>query len=247
MKKVVFFGGKDVGSRCLKTLIEKTDVRLIITNTSDLDNGVEYEKISFIALDCKIPHIVTNNPHTDKILSLIKDISPDFIFVVYYDAILKFELFNIPKEGAINLHLADAEKYRWCFPTTHAIINGDMEYGATLHYIDKGIDTGDIIGKTRFSLKRSYTGKDLYKKATEEGVKLFERKLPLILKGEVSSTPQIKKSEHAYNREFPSHEITFEGSGRQVYNKIRALVFEPFPMPHFYIGKNKYEIVKKTL
>lgn len=245
MKKVIFFGGKKIGYRCLELLCSNSQISLslIITNTSDLydKNDRWYPKIYDLAVSHKIPYLSTDLPNSDEVISIIKGIEPDLMFVVYYDNILKPKLFKLAKEGVINLHLANAEKYRGCYSTTFAIINGEKEYGVTLHYIDEGIDTGPVIDKKVFELKREWTGKDLYDMATGEGFKLFQENLNSIIEENAVSQKQKTSEELKFYKksQFPSHNITFEGSGEDVYNRIRALMFPPFPHPYFYIGDRK--------
>ena len=248
MKKVIFVGGKQVGYDCLQCLClhPGIQVSLIITNPSDLYKGTDkwYPSVKELADTYNIPYHATDAINDPSMVEKIKSLSPDLMFVVYYDKILVEEVFNIPKEGTINLHMADAEKYRGCYPTTYAIINGETEYGVTLHYINRGIDTGYLIDRARFELMERWTGKDLYERATREGIKLFKKNLERFLSGNVKSRAQRSSQDtHFYRRsQFPSHEITFEGSGKDVYNKIRALIFPPFPNPYFYIGSQKYTI-----
>ena len=250
MKRVVFFGGKTIGCKCLESLClhSRIDVSLIVSNTSDLydENDRWYPRIYELAKNHKIPYLCTDNPNTEEIISIIKGINSDFIFVVYYDAILKPQLFRLAKEEAINLHLADAERYRGCYPTTYAIINGEKEYGVTLHYVDEGVDTGPIIDKKLFEIKEIWTGKDLYDVATEEGYKLFVRNLDKIIEGKVESRMQKPSGHVKYHKrsQFPSYKISFEGTGKDVYNRIRALLFPPFPSPYFRIGDKIFEITE---
>lgn len=242
MKKIIFLGGKQIGHKCLKSLCKEKEIEiaLAISNRSDLYDGEDrwYPKIHELAEQHAIPYMATDDINSDKMAAKIHSFSPDLMFVVYYDNILSQRIFSLTKEGTINLHLADAEKYRGCYPTTYAIINGETEYGVTLHYIDEGVDSGDIIDKEVFELKKEWTGKDLYRVATEKGYELFKRNVKNIISGNVKRRVQ-KSSAHisCYKRsQFPSHEISFEGTAEETMNRIRALLFPPFPPPYFISG-----------
>jgi len=234
MKKVVFLGGKQIGCDCLRCLCSHSDVVLVVSNEGE-------PGIHKIAIDNGIPYIAINDINTDEMAARIRVLSPDFIFVVYYDKILSPTIFNIPKEGSINLHLADSERYRGCYPTTYAIINGDAEYGVTIHYIDKGVDTGNIIARAVFGLDDDWTGEDLYYAASGEGYGLFERNIDSILSGDIGSVPQGLSGEYHKRSDFPSHEIDIDST---TLNRIRALIFPSFPAPYFRIGDKKYGIVE---
>ena len=248
MKKVIFLGGKKVGYLCLEALIQHPGIHVLqaISNCSDLYDASDrwYPCIRELAEKNNLPYKATNKINASDMIQKIRKLAPDIIFVAYYDQILSPSLFSIPKEGAVNLHLADAEKYRGCYPTVYAIINGEKEYGVTLHYIDEGVDTGYIIDKVTFPLLSTWTGKDLYEVATLEGVKLFERNLDAFVRGKVKARPQASAvGVKQYRRkQFPSHEISFSEDPERIYNKIRSLLFPPFPPPYFMIGEKKIVI-----
>ena len=99
--------------------------------------------------------------------------------------------------------------------------------------------------KDTFKLKETWTGKDLYEIATMEGYQLFKRNLNSIVEGNVTHKAQKPGEDVKFYRrsQFPSHEIIFDGTGTDVYNRIRALLFPPFPVPYFHIGQKRFEII----
>ncbi len=71
---------------------------------------------------------------------------PDLILSIRYGKILQFNAIRTPRLGVLNLHSGLLPDYRGVLATFRALLNGDAEIGATLHYItDPGIDRGDII------------------------------------------------------------------------------------------------------
>ncbi len=92
------------------------------------------------------PTKVRNNP---EFIEEIKKLNPDVICVVAYGKILPEELLEIPKYGCINVHGSLLPKYRGAAPIQWAVINGEKVTGVTTMYMDKGMDTGDILFKTR--------------------------------------------------------------------------------------------------
>ncbi len=250
MQKIVFLGGKQIGYDCLQFLNTLSDVKLelVISNTSDLSKSPDrwYPKIHTYCNQFNLPYQATDTPHSSDILSRVSNINPDFIIVVYYDNILKPKLFNLAKRGAINLHLADALKYRGCYPTTMAIMNGEQEYGVTLHYIDEGIDTGPIIARKTFPLSDDLRGDELYFLASRKGLDLFRDNIENVFQNKVLPVVQTADNDlKKYKRnDFPPHDLKIKEEVPQLYNRIRALLFSPFPPPYFFIGNQKYQIVK---
>lgn len=241
--KVIFCGGKNIGYNCLKYLIQHSEIEviLIIPNLdSDILPDRWYPSATELALTYNIPLLGTKNINEN--IKEIKQVNPDLIFSVYFDQIFKKTIIDIPPKGIINLHFGLPEYYRGCYPTTWAIINGELLTGTTLHYVNEGIDTGDIIAERFIEICENYTGKDLYNICTEVSFELFKNTLPLIINDKCKSRKQINGIAHHYNREFPSHEIKLP---KDIYNYIRSLIFLPFPSPYFYIGNRKMVILEE--
>ena len=246
--RILFIGGKDVGCACLEWLIEEDfEIAAVIINPNDMEVGRYFRSATEIAQPRGIPTFCPKSVNSPESVERIRNLKPDIIVVVYYDQILKRDLIAIPALGCINLHLALAEEYRGCYPTTWAIINGEKRTGVTLHYIDEGIDSGDIIAQKTVPIKDSDTGLDLYRRCTQAGVELFKKTFPLIVGGKASRTPQktTSKTRYCARNLFPSHEVDFNKSGKELYDYIRALTFPPFPPPYFRIGKRKMVIVEE--
>lgn len=242
--RILFIGGKNIGCGCLRHMTEsRADVVGIIVNPADTAKDRWYESAAEIGMANNIPVYAPEKLNSPESTALIKRLAPDIIFVVYYDQILKPAIINIPAKGCINLHMALAEEYRGCYPTTWAILNGETKAGVTIHYIDEGVDTGDIIAQKEVTINDEDTGKTLYDKCTKAGIELFREQFPLIMSGKASRRKQVTNDNtRYYRRKFPTQEIDFSKPGDKILNHIRAHLFEPFPPPFFYIGKRKFII-----
>ena len=84
----------------------------------------------------------------------------------------------------INFHPAPLPEYRGRNVGYHAILNGEKEFGATLHYVDKTFDTGDIIEVRRFPILRSDHAGDVTRNARDTSLQMFKDWMPRFLKGE---------------------------------------------------------------
>jgi methionyl-tRNA formyltransferase len=82
--------------------------------------------------------------------------------------------------GIVNLHPAPLPFYRGCNSYAHAIINGDRQYGVSLHYVDEGIDTGPIIARDWLAIEPADTGRSLYDRAQAVAANMFHRELDRI-------------------------------------------------------------------
>lgn len=250
MIRVIFAGGKDIGCGCLRLLLWHPQINVVSVFANPGNNITEnrwFCSIANLAASYDIPVFTPRNINYTYTVRQIRELEPDLIVAVYYDQILKSEIIDIPRLGCINLHMALAEEYRGCYPTTWAILNGEERTGVTLHYIDEGIDTGDIIAQKTVGISLGDTGKTLYDKCTVAGIELFKENIPLFIEGNTPRHKQVTTWHTKYHkREFPSHEIVFNNRrGENIYDRIRALYFPPFPFPYFYIGDRKMVIVEE--
>ncbi|MDE5603874.1 MAG: hypothetical protein K2I71_08205, partial [Helicobacter sp.] len=189
MKKIVFLGAKEIGRICLEELFKQQsllDYTLIAVGTSP--------RGEFIRQFCQ-----------ERGIPLLQDLEElldrefDILLSVQYHQILKQEIIDCAREIAFNLHLAPLPEYRGCNQFSFAILNGDKEFGVSIHKIDSGIDSGDIAFQKRFLIPKDCFVEELVELANFYGAKLFREKLPLMIAGCYDLTPQ--QNIPALNRE----------------------------------------------
>jgi len=234
-KKILFMGGKYIGCECLQFLIKKGFHVIGCYINLDDDASSLSKSISNLCKKNKIPIFCYPDVNSIESEKNILQLSPDIITIVYFHQILKPNIINIPPIGCINLHLALSQIHRGCYPTTWSLIRGDEYTGVTLHFITEKIDKGPIIAQRKLKIKEDWTGKDLYYKLSDIGISLFKECFPKLDKLK-SYTIDNSRSKY-YKREFPSREIQLD---KATYNRIRALIFDPFPKPYIKIGKRKF-------
>ena len=243
--KILFMGGKRVGCGCLEYIIQTGhEVVGVVVNPGDTAADRWYPSAAELALKHAIPVFQWKRVNHPDVVKILQRLALDMIVVVYYDQILKREIIQIPRLGCINLHLALAEEYRGCYPTTWAIINGETRTGVTIHYIDESIDGGDILAQKEVPIDDDETGLSLYEKCTDAGIALFGEVFLDILDQKIKPRSQDGTRGRYYKRVFPDRKIDFTKSGPEIYRFIRALLFEPFDPPFFCVGNQKYEIRK---
>lgn len=124
-----------------------------------------------------------------KTIEKIKNLKPDIIISAFWGYILKPELFNIPSLGTINLHPGFLPYNRGVNPNVWPFIE-NTPAGVTLHYIDEGTDTGDIIARKKVKIKPNHTAAEINDITLSEIVKLFIKTWPLIKSGKNKRIPQ---------------------------------------------------------
>lgn len=102
-----------------------------------------------------------NEDATEKYLSAVQ---PDLL-IVFGTQIIKENILKIPKLGSINIHTGLSPYYRGTHCIEWAILNDEIDkIGATLHFLDKNIDTGEIIKTVIPKIEKSDNHITLYLK-----------------------------------------------------------------------------------
>jgi methionyl-tRNA formyltransferase len=92
-----------------------------------------------------VPVIERSDLNSKDCCDLLKQFNPDLFISIASPIIFKEDLINIPKLDCINIHNSPLPKYRGMLPNFWQLYHGEKEAGITVHKIDIGIDTGDII------------------------------------------------------------------------------------------------------
>ena len=99
-------------------------------------------------------------------------------------------------QGIVNTHGGILPEYKGSYCNNNAIINGEEEYGVTLHYIDKGVDSGDIVAIKKVSINETDTGFDLYQISEKFCYELLTENIDGLLEGKNN---RITQSEYIAN------------------------------------------------
>lgn len=169
----------------------------------------------------------------EAIRSLGADIGLSFLF----DYILSAEFIDLFPAGIVNLHPSYLPFNRGQYPNVWSIVEGTPA-GVTLHYIDAGIDTGDLIAQTEVRVRPVDTGESLYRRLEEAGFSLFQETWPLIRAGEA---PRIVQSSEpgTYHRTRDVERIDAIDLDRlyragELIDILRARTFPPYRGAYFH-------------
>lgn len=124
-------------------------------------------------------------------INLLKTLDLDYILSVHFPYIIPHEVLKIPRFGTLNLHPAFLPYNRGWHTPTWAIID-DTPYGATLHWVDEGIDTGNIALQRELEILPGDTAHSLYQKVLKLELELLEDSIPIILQNNLPRVLQEK-------------------------------------------------------
>jgi methionyl-tRNA formyltransferase len=244
MKKIAFLGSKDVGYAALNYLIENADhldIGLVAVLSNDRKSNPKDKSVLELAYTHQIPVLT----HTDQLLELEEY---DFLISVQYHEIIKQKHIDTAKKIAVNLHMAPLPEYRGCNQFSFAIIDQAKEFGTTLHIINSGIDSGDILFENRFSISSNETVISLHEKTNEHSIQLFKNSIEKVLSGTYTRTPQkelysIRSSNfHLRNEIHQIKQINPEWDEEKIDRYVRATYFPPFPPPFMVINGHKIDL-----
>lgn len=160
---------------------------------------------------------------------IIMELNPDVIVVVAYGQILPENILNIPKYGCINVHGSLLPKYRGAAPIQWSVLNGDKVTGVTTMYMEKGLDTGDILETKEYEIGINDTAGEVFDTLAEMGGKLILDTLEKAEKGQLYPIKQDdSKSSYAKMLDKSMCNIDFSKTNLQVHNQVRGL--SPWPV-----------------
>jgi methionyl-tRNA formyltransferase len=230
MTRAVVFGYHDVGVRCLRTLIAAgIEVPLVLTHEDDPAETIWFDSVARTAAEYGIPTISPADPNAADVVERVAACKPDFLFSFYYRAMLKGSLLALPPRGALNMHGSLLPKYRGRAPVNWAIVCGETETGATLHYMLDKPDSGDIVAQQAVPILPDDTARQVFDKVTGAAQQVLGRALPALLAG---NAPRIKQDAGAstyYGARKPEDgTIDWSRSATTIHNLVRA-VAPPYP------------------
>tara|TARA_B100000780_G_scaffold166311_1_gene116381 strand:- start:181 stop:1110 length:930 start_codon:yes stop_codon:yes gene_type:complete len=242
--RVIIFGCQGISIEILRHLVSLEGVNVIKLFTyevaSDLSRG--QESIIDVAKEMNI-NISSPSRISKVIIDDIKELKPDIIISAYYRKIFPKELINIAKLGIVNIHPSLLPNYRGPVPTAWAILNGENEFGITIHQVDSGIDTGDILVQKKYNISEKETGYDLYLRAMDLGAKLFIENFDDIVSGIIK--PKIQQSGGSYFGKLKNRLLlNWKDSGKNIMNQVRVRA-KPYN-PIETILENKYFFINKV-
>ena len=165
----------------------------------------------------------------EEFAELLEKLSPELIAVTAYGKILPESVLNFPKYGCINVHGSLLPEYRGAAPMQRAIIDGKSETGVTIMYMEKGLDTGDMLLVEKCKIDDSDNFEDIHDRLSEIGAKALVKVVEILKNGEAVRVPQDSTlATYAAKIEKSDCAIDFHKSAREVHNLIRGL--SPIPL-----------------
>ncbi len=197
------------------------------------------------ALNNCIDFLIDSNINNQIFKKKLSTYKCDLFVSMSFNQIFDKELINLPKLGIINCHASKLPFYRGRNILNWVLINDEKEFGITVHYVDKGVDTGDIILQKTFKISDHDNYKTLLELSFKECPLILYESVKLIIGNKVKRTPQSTISNigsYCMRRKSGDELINWDSNARELFNFVRAIT-EPGPCAKSYVGNNLIKIV----
>lgn len=229
---VVFMGTPDFAVPSLKAIAKHHNVLAVFTQP-DKPVGRKMvmtpPDVKVCAEELSIPVYQPVKLREGDNHKIIRELNPDVIVVVAYGQILPENILNIPKYGCINVHGSLLPKYRGAAPIQWSVLNGDTVTGVTTMYMEKGLDTGDILLKEEYEIGINETAGEVFDNLAMLGGELIIKTLEYAQNGMLKPVKQDDSlSSYAKMLDKSMCKIDFSKTNKEVHNKVRGLC--PWPV-----------------
>lgn len=238
-----YFADGPWSHRALDKLLENASVRVaFICARYDIQDTVLRKKASLSG----IPFIVHPDINCTDFISKIAPYACDLFVSMSFNQIFRKTTLDLSPLGTINCHAGKLPFYRGRNILNWVLINDETEFGITVHYVDEGIDTGDIIRQECFPITDQDDYGTLLTRAYEGCADLLILAVEDILRGVAQRIVQsdIHPLGFYCSGRGPGDErLDWNQTSRQIFNFVRAIC-HPGPAARCYLGTHEVKINK---
>ncbi len=228
---IVYLGSGGFGLQCLKAVADSTHQIVMVFTRPDKRTGRGQKVIENpIRLWCDQNGIecVQLARLNEKAEASVRRVKPDLMLVVSYGEILKESLFSIPRLKTINMHSSLLPHLRGPAPVEWALALGARVTGMSVQYLEKAVDSGDILDRYEISVDPADTAITLWEKMLDACGPFLVNVLNRLERGEIKAVPQdpqkitfcplIKKEDGHVN---------WQTDALEIINRFRAFIIWP--------------------
>jgi methionyl-tRNA formyltransferase len=248
--RIVFMGTPEFAVAPLQCLLRNGfDVTAVYTQP-DREAGrgrnVSPSPVKITAENAGIPVFQPEKLRSAEEIERLTALKPDVIVVAAYGQILKEAVLNLPPYGCLNIHPSLLPHYRGVSPVPAAIYNGDEFSGVSIIQLDRGVDTGPVLGQAKVRVADWDTTGTLTEKLASIGGQLLIELLPRWAAGKITPTPQDDKlASYTKKLEKADGEINWHKPAVDILRQVRAC--QPWPGAFTHWQAKQLKIVEALL
>lgn len=246
---IVYMGTPEFAVPSLEKIYNSHHKILAVVTVPDKPKGrgqkLSSSPVKDFAVKNNLPVLQPVKLKDPEFISELVDLSPDVIVVVAF-RILPELVFMIPKLGSFNLHGSLLPKYRGAAPINHAIMNGETETGVTTFFLDKKVDTGNIILQKKIEIHEDDNATSLHDKMKIIGADTVIETLNLIENNSIQLQEQDDSLASPAPKIFKEDcKLDWTDSVKIIHNKIRGLSY--YPAAFTKLGERIVKILKSKI
>lgn len=243
--RIVFMGTPAFAVPSLQALIDSSHEVIGVVTQPDRPKGRKKQltppPVKELAGQHGIPVYQPESLKAEGALELIREWRPELIVTAAYGQLLPVELLELPPHRCINIHASLLPKYRGGAPIQHAIINGERTTGVTIMYMEKGLDTGDMLARVQVPIEDADDNGTMHEKLSIAGAQLLTNTLPELLSGRLTPVPQNHQDATiARNISRSDEQINWQRTSIECRNLIRGL--HPWPIAYTTAGQEIFKV-----
>ena len=230
MVRIAFVGEEAAGARAVARVVA-SDHELVCALTDTTPAG---SSVAAIASKAGAPVLPARRVREVALADELRALGVDVLLNVHSLAIVRAEVLAAPRVGAFNLHPGPLPEYAGLNVPSWAVLHRRDRHGVTLHRMEPGIDTGDVVSRADFDLTPRDTGLTVSTRCAQRGIELVDDLLAGLDDdpGGLPRTPQDLSARVYYGRKVPQDGwISWSSSTADVDAFVRAFDYRPFRSP----------------
>lgn len=228
---IAFVGFKRNGEACLNALLEAGLAPALVAAPAD-----ESGELRALASRCGAEFLLSEE--VPPLAAKLAELRPDLALVASFPRLFPAEMLRLPRLGVLNVHTAALPRWRGTHPVNWALIHGDREVGVTVHFMDEGMDSGDIVAQERVTVGIEDDVNTLVEKLTAKGAELLVEAARGVLAGRARRRPQRHElATFAPRRRPADSRLDWSRASREILDFCRAL-YAPYPNAFSFVEGN---------
>jgi methionyl-tRNA formyltransferase len=245
--RILYMGTPDFAVPALATLLDNGYEVVAVVTAPDKPAGrglqMKASPVKEFALRKGLRILQPEKLKDPAFLDTLQSLDLDLAIVVAF-RMLPEVVWRLPKKGTFNLHASLLPQYRGAAPINWAVMNGETQTGLTTFFLEKEIDTGEILMQQQVEIPDEWTAGQLHDHLMQVGAELVLQTVRGIAAQQLHPTPQILAENH---RPAPkifkeTCEIKWGRTAKEVYDFIRGL--SPFPTAWTTVDGKQWKIFK---
>lgn len=189
--------------------------------------------------------------NTPEMLAYIKSFEIDYLLSINNFWVIRPAFIKTPSKATINFHNSIPSKYHGLNIPSWVIFNNEKTHGSMWHFVEEGIDTGNVILFREFNLNAKETAASLMVKCIKSGIEMFGDLLEMILNKSISSIPQEVGASYFGSKDYPENlgYIDLNQNAETIDRIVRSLNYGPYPNNYLFakLKFNEKEIILNSV